>query len=90
MILQEIIQSLREILDETDSNVREKLVIDFDNKMFLKDEVIENGPVDILLLDLATDLEYYDPFPEDIEDRSSYGDVRLEKEIKEVLLKIES
>lgn len=64
--------------------------MDFDNKMFLKDEIIENEIINILLLDLASDLEYYDPFPDDKEDRSSYGDERLEKEIKEVLLKIES
>ncbi len=46
--------------------------------------------VDFLIKIIYMTLKEVIQFPEDIEDRSSYGNERLEKEIKEVLLKIES
>lgn len=80
---------LNEILSEKQAGKREKLIENFQNSIWIKDEVNENDPLYEIYNELAYDLEFYDPNPKYGEENfSSYGDERLEREIREALRKI--
>jgi len=88
--MKNIISILQNILKEKDTLNKEKLIEDFQNKIWIDNIIIESDPNYVIFSELAYDLEFYEPNPELRKgELSNYGDERLEKEIKNAIEKIE-
>lgn len=90
MTINDIIKFLNSILLDKNSETRRMLVIGFNNYMFNHNGIIQNESIDDILIELAHDLEYYEPNPEyRSQDPSFYNDEKLEENIKQALFAIE-
>lgn len=86
----EIEEKFLEILNEKPGEIREHLVWEFDDIMFLRDDIDVSDEVEDVLIDLAHELEYNNSNPiSRLENRVFFGNKELEFKINTALQKIE-
>lgn len=90
MKIKDIENLLREIIASKSDQKKSELISRFQNHFFLEEYDFGNELFDEILVNLAYDLEYYEPNPLlRKEDPSFYGDEKLEKKLNDVLEKIQ-
>jgi hypothetical protein len=82
-----LIKLLTEALNN--KNTRATVVACFQNEVWNSEDIDISNPIHDVFRELAHDLDYYEPDPKNREDENySYGDDKLEMEIKAGLDKI--
>ncbi|HEY2583118.1 MAG TPA: hypothetical protein VGI43_15005 [Mucilaginibacter sp.] len=85
----EIIEILNKILKENEP-FRTELIDDFQNDFF-NDESVRDEALEMIVGDIAYDLDFYEPNEEwRKQDSSFYGNEKLEEIIKQGIIKIEN
>jgi hypothetical protein len=85
----EIIEILNKILKEKEP-FKTELIDDFQNDFF-NDESIRDEALEIIVGDIASDLDFYEPNEEwRKQDSSFYGNEKLEEIIKQGIIKLEN